>query len=113
MATYLIDANLPYRLALWQGSAFLHVYSINDRWTDTEIWEYAQAHGLTIVTKDADFSDRIVISEPPPRVIHLRIGNMKIRDLEAFVERTWSRLCLLSESHKLVQVYFDHIGCVG
>ena len=80
MASFLIDANLPYYFELWRGDDFLHVFDLNDEWSDSEIWNYAKEHCLTIVTKDADFSDRIILNEPPPRVIHARIGNIRIRD---------------------------------
>ena len=30
MARFLIDANLPYRFALWQGEDYLHVYDLGD-----------------------------------------------------------------------------------
>jgi predicted nuclease of predicted toxin-antitoxin system len=42
-------------------------------------------NAYTIVTKDADFYDRIILSEPPPRVIYLQIGNMRIRELFVFL----------------------------
>ena len=50
MPTYLIDANLPYRFALWQGSDYVHVYDLSDSWTDLQIWNHARTHGLTIVS---------------------------------------------------------------
>ncbi len=39
---------------------------------DAEIWRYAKSGDMTIVTKDSDFIDRIIISEPPPRIIHFQ-----------------------------------------
>lgn len=77
MAQFLIDANLPRRFALWNGPEFELVANYDEAWPDGQVWEYARCHNLTIVTKDADFSDRIMMTEPPPRVIHLRIGNQR------------------------------------
>jgi predicted nuclease of predicted toxin-antitoxin system len=84
MAKFLIDANLPYRLSLWQDDNFEHVYDIGDDLPDTAIWQYAKTNNLTIVTKDADFSDWIILAEPPPKIVHLRIGNMRIRELFSY-----------------------------
>lgn len=112
MARYLIDANLPYRFHLWHGVDYAHVFDLNDRWTDEQIWNYARDHNLTIVSKDADFSDRIVLAQPPPRVIHLRVGNKSIRELHEFLVGAWLRLCQLSDSHKLIRVYVDRIECI-
>ena len=112
MAKYLIDANLPYRFRLWQGADFMHAFDLGESWPDAELWRYARDHELTIVSKDADFSERILLSEPPPRVIHLRIGNLRIRDLHAFVQRVWPQVVSLSTTHKLVSVYPDRIESV-
>ncbi|MEZ4821876.1 MAG: DUF5615 family PIN-like protein [Ignavibacteria bacterium] len=37
------------------------------------MWEYAKENNLTIISKDADFSSRILIKSPPPKVIHIRL----------------------------------------
>lgn len=73
MAKFLIDANLPYRFSLWQGDNFEHVYDIGDDLPDTAIWQYAKTNNLTILTKDADFSDWITIAVygwPSARRLH-------------------------------------------
>ena len=113
MASFLIDANLPYYFELWRGDDYLHLFDLNDEWSDSEIWNYAREHSLTIVTKDADFSDRIILNEPPPRVIHIRIGNMRMRDFHALLNRAWPEVCELSKAYKLVRVYQDRVECIG
>jgi predicted nuclease of predicted toxin-antitoxin system len=40
--------------------------------TDTQTWKYARREELGIVTKDADFSGRIILHTPPPWVVPLR-----------------------------------------
>jgi predicted nuclease of predicted toxin-antitoxin system len=72
MKKYLIDANLPARISAWQTDEFEFVNSINDQWSDGEIWDYAEANNLVIVTKDADFSHRIMFAAPPPKIIHIK-----------------------------------------
>ncbi|WP_255478586.1 DUF5615 family PIN-like protein [Rufibacter sp. XAAS-G3-1] len=49
-------------------------------WADAQIWRYAQENNLTIVSKDADSSSRLLLRQPPPKVIHLRYGNMKMHE---------------------------------
>ncbi|MFZ4538804.1 hypothetical protein [Propionivibrio sp.] len=46
-----------------------------------------------------------MLSQPPPRVIHLRIGNMRLRDLFVFLQRVWPQLTEHSAAHKLVIVH--------
>ena len=113
MARFLIDANLPYRFALWHGEDYLHVYDLGDNMPDAAIWQYAKQHNLIIVSKDADFSDWIMLDEPPPKVIHLRIGNMRLRDLFVFLQRVWPRLAELSATHKLVIVRETLFECIA
>jgi predicted nuclease of predicted toxin-antitoxin system len=112
MSRFLIDANLPYRFACWRGPDFEHVFDHDDRWSDRDIWDYARFHDQVIVTKDADFSNWIICSSPPPRVVHLRVGNMRIRDLHAFVQRIWPTVAKAVEAYKLVIVRADTIECV-
>ena len=73
MPKYLIDVNLPYRFGLWNTSEYIHQFDLGDDWSDEQIWDYAKKHNLTIVSKDADFSNKILLKTPPPRVIHIRI----------------------------------------
>lgn len=107
MARFLIDANLPRRLSVWHGPDFDWVADHDDTWSDTRVWEYARQHDLTIVTKDADFSDRIMLSAPPPRVVHLRLGNMRLAALRAFLIAAWPQIETASATHRLLVVHED------
>lgn len=113
MARFLIDANLPYRLDTWAGLQFQHVFDLGDSLPDRAIWEHARLHDLVIVTKDSDFSDWIMLSDPPPRVIHLRIGNLRLQEFGKLVEHIWPEVQALVMRHKLVIVFPDVIECVA
>lgn len=109
MPEYLVDANLPYYFSLWKGKNFIHQSDLGDSWSDEKIWLYAKKHNLTIITKDADFSNRIMVSEPPPKVIHLKIGNMRLNQLYEFLSIHWPDILELSKKSKLVNVYQDRL----
>jgi predicted nuclease of predicted toxin-antitoxin system len=114
MADYLIDANLPRWFSLWSGSEYAFVHDIGPHWSDSQIWQYAAAHRLTVVTKDADFSDRALsLDDDGPRVIHIRVGNLTMRELHAFLSSRWADVCRMSETCRLVQVYRDRIEAIG
>ncbi|HEY3761364.1 MAG TPA: DUF5615 family PIN-like protein [Verrucomicrobiae bacterium] len=81
--------------------------------TDTQIWEYARKHDLVIVSKDADFSDRIITATPPPKVVHLRFGNLRKNDFHALLARVWPQVETLLKSRKLVNVYLDRLEGIG
>jgi|688.fasta_scaffold1549199_2 predicted nuclease of predicted toxin-antitoxin system len=75
----LFDQNLSRRLpellaTEFPGSRQVQFAGLSEA-TDIEIWNFAAANHLTIVSKDADF---VLLSSrlgPPPKVICLRIGN--------------------------------------
>lgn len=112
MARYLIDVNLPYRFSLWAGDEYIHIRDIDERMSDSEIWSYAGKHELVIVTKDVDFSDRALVTTPPPRVIHLRLGNLRIRDLHQFLNAKWPRIMELSADYRLVTVFTNRFEAI-
>lgn len=109
MKRYLVDANLPYYVSLWNTPEYIHVFDLNDAWTDEQIWDYARQNNLTIISKDSDFSHRIIASEPPPRVIHIRLGNLRIKELRQRLAPAWEAACTLSNTYKLVNIFADHI----
>ncbi|GHB83079.1 DUF5615 family PIN-like protein [Persicitalea jodogahamensis] len=113
MAKYLIDINLPYYFSLWNNEDYIHQSDISNTAEDTEIWQYAKQNNLTILTKDADFSNRILLSQPPPRVIHIRIGNASVREFHNVLNLSWNDVLALSESHKLVTVFKDRVEAMN
>jgi len=113
MEKYIVDANLPYYFGLWNSEEYVHVIDIDPRMKDSEIWEYAKKNHLTIITKDADFSDLALLNEPPPRVIHIKLGNMTLKAFHKAIDTTWSEVLEISWNYKLVRVYSDEIEGIG
>ena len=105
----LIDENLPEDIACWKTAGFIHAKTLGTKVSDGEIWNFARENSLTIVSKDTDFSNRILVSSPPPRVVHMRIGNMRFHALDVFISKYWEEILRVSETHKLVNVYLDSI----
>lgn len=105
MKKYLIDVNLPSRFSFWSSDEFEHVININDEMKDTEIWEYSKINNLTIISKDADFSEMMMINNPPPRVIHIKVGNMKIKELHQFLNKIWPEITRMNKTYKLIRVF--------
>ncbi|MEX2592454.1 MAG: DUF5615 family PIN-like protein [Anditalea sp.] len=106
---YLIDNNLPYYFSLWNKKEYIHQYDLGDDWHDSKIWEYARENKLTIVSKDSDFSSRILFREPPPKVIHIRLGNMKMKEFHVAISAVWNEVIRLSEEYKLINIFADRI----
>lgn len=113
MSGFLIDVNLPHHFSLWNQPNYIHQGNLNKEWSDRQIWQYAKEKNLAIVTKDSDFYHAILNSDPPPRVIHLRIGNMRIKVLHNFLHHIWPEVLALLESSKLVIIYEDRLEAMS
>lgn len=109
MPKYLIDINLPYYFALWNSPEFIHQKDLSSKWSDEEIWTYAKNNNLTIITKDVDFSTKIMLNLPPPKVIHIRFGNLKMKPFFVVINKLWSNILEINNGHKLVNVFIDRI----
>jgi predicted nuclease of predicted toxin-antitoxin system len=105
--------NLPARLTFTPTLPVTHATTLGPSPTDSELWTHAQVHCLAIVTKDADFSERIIVSVPPPWVVHVRIGNLRRKEFHAVLMRAWPQIEALLPACKLVNVYVDRVEAVG
>lgn len=112
MNGFLLDENLP-ALTLPTAQAVQSVSVLDRGMSDSAIWDHARAHDLVIVTKDADFSQRIAVVRPPPRVIHLRLGNLRRKPFCDFVIRHWPTLEAMIDQHKLVSLHHDRIEALA
>jgi predicted nuclease of predicted toxin-antitoxin system len=107
----LLDQNLSFRLArrledLYPGS--LHVSDVGlHAADDDEVWRYAAAESLLLVSKDSDFYQRSLLFGPPPKVVWLRLGNCttgaveeclrrRTADVQAFVDDPDAAFLVLS-----------------
>lgn len=112
MAKYLIDANLPYFFGLWNSSDYIHLKDLNDSWKDNQIWEYAKDNDLIIISKDADFSLKVLYKGAPPKVIHLKFGNLRMKDFHALITKVWPDIEKLIVDYSLVNVYLDRLESI-
>ena len=76
----LLDANLSYRMIAVLNQHFTSCFHVDHIGLplpakDQEIWTYAKANNLCIVTNDEDFLDLINVKGFPPKIILLRTGN--------------------------------------
>ncbi len=113
MKGFLFDENLPINLDLESPFSIIHASHLGESLSDTQIWEYAKQNDLVIVTKDTDFSYRILEISPPPRVIHLRIGNLKRKEFNTLLCQIWRQLENLCSCHKLINVYINQIDTLA
>ena len=64
---------------------------------DRTVWEYARRYDYMIATKDADFSELLLLYGFPPKIIWLRRGNCSTRDIEAMLRNSFEAIETLSD----------------
>ena len=92
----LLDENLSFRLCRRLADMFEAVHHVDDFGLDSTddalIWEFARTNGYTIVTKDRDFVDRVLVDGAPPRITWIRSGNAPFRVCEQLLRSSRKRL---------------------
>jgi predicted nuclease of predicted toxin-antitoxin system len=88
--SFLIDAQLPRRMAAWltaAGCDAVHTLDLPDgnRTTDEQVNDVADREQRVVVTKDADFVDAHVLRGRPAKLLLVSTGNISNRDLEALI----------------------------
>ena len=107
MKGFLLDENLPKSLNLTETS--VHATDLGKRKTDAEIWQYAKLNDLVIITKDTDFYDRIILEGPPPKIIWIRLGNLKREMLEERIHQEWQEIKSLIKQFSMIEIHSDRI----
>jgi predicted nuclease of predicted toxin-antitoxin system len=105
MHKFIIDVNLPNGVQPFDNDNFIHVAELDIRLPDNQIWGFAKKHGYTIITKDGDFSNRILLVSPPPKIIHIRFGNLRLKDFITVMTSLWPEIVEMHKDYKLVNVY--------
>lgn len=113
MRGFLFDENLPSRLTFKPSLPVVSAPSLGKSPSDEVLWKHGREHALVIVSKDADFSNRIMLDAPPPWIVHLRFGNQRHAEYHALLAKMWPRVEALLPHNKLICVYTDRIEAFG
>lgn len=102
----LLDENLPDALCEHLSDLFevlVHVRAVGlEGKSDGEIWSYALMGDLTIVSKDSDFVDRALISNPSAKVIWIKLGNCTTANLHLLLRNSAEVITAFSQSTDVV-----------
>ncbi|MGH9621586.1 MAG: DUF5615 family PIN-like protein [Bryobacteraceae bacterium] len=105
----LFDANLSPKLVgrlerLFPASAHVFATGLARRTPDERIWEYAKAHGFTIVSADSDFLGLARSLGAPPHIVRLENCNYKTARVEELLRRHAIRVTELEHSSRATLV---------
>ncbi len=106
---FLVDAHLPRALcAVLQaaGHEAIHTSQLpaQNRTTDKVINALSVKEERVVVTKDADFYHSHVLHRKPWKLLLVRTGNTRTRDLKALFERDLPEIIAAFERNSLVEL---------
>lgn len=112
MPDFLIDANLPAKISIWQNQRFIHIVTLDLCWDDEAFWQYAKINDLTKISKDKDFFMQQLLKGTPPKVVHIKFGNLKLNDFISVIKNCWNEVELLLINQTLINIYSDRIEAI-
>ena len=106
---FIIDAQLPQLLAVWleeRGFDAIHTLKLPaaNRSDDKEIIVVADQDDRVVVSKDSDFFDDHILMGKPKRLLVVKTGNIKNRDLIRLFEKNIERIESLFKRYVLIEM---------
>jgi predicted nuclease of predicted toxin-antitoxin system len=106
---FLVDAQLPRRLALWlqqRGHDLIHTLDLvqQNRTPDPFLLALANQDDRVLITKDTDFEISHELGQGPPKLLLITTGNIHNDELLALFVRHEEALFLLLAQHSFVEL---------
>ena len=94
---FLVDAQLPRRLAAWLNDAGLDAIHtldlpLGNRTPDTLINDVSIGEQRIVITKDSDFVDSFLLQKKPYKLLLISTGNIRNAELEALFQANIEKL---------------------
>lgn len=115
---FLCDVHISYKVVSYlrsKGFEAVHVNDILDRWhtKDDAICQYADEHGMAVVSKDMDFKNSFLIKGSPQKLIKLNLGNLSnSRLIELFSENLEAIIQLQKYGSFMLELNKDSSGFI-
>ena len=111
---FLVDAQLPRRLAHFLGSVehgALHTLDLpsGNATSDAELCNICRREQRVLVTKDLDFTDSFLLKNEPARLLLISTGNINNRELEALFRAGLSDIVTAFASSSFVELDRDGV----
>ena len=106
---FIVDAHLPPSLCVIlkaAGHVALHTSELpaGNRTPDSVLNELSQAEERILVSKDTDFYYSHVLQGRPPKLVLVRTGNLRLRELKALFAARLPDIVQALETHSLVEL---------
>ena len=114
MIKFIVDAQLPYRLALLlreKGFDAVHTDDLTnkERTTDAEILTLSKIEARIVITKDNDFFESYIINKTPEWLLLVSTGNIVNKELFSLFSKYFDQIIKHFESYNFVELTNDEI----
>lgn len=106
---FLVDAQLPRRLARWlstQGHDAIHTNDLSEgnQTGDATINELSVHEKRVVVTKDEDFVDTFLLRHQPYKLLLVATGNISNKELERLFRDNLERMVQALETYDFIEL---------
>ena len=114
---FLVDAHLPPALGQWlrtAGHDAIHASELpaKNQTTDTVINEISAQQDRVVISKDTDFYYSHVLTGKPHKLLLIRNGNIRVRDLRHLFQQHLPAILQALETNSLVELDHSEIRIV-
>ena len=114
MIKFLVDAQLPYRLAEMIRSKGFDVKHTDDlpnkeRTTDNELRILAKEEDRILITKDNDFFDSYILSKSPNQLLLISTGNIINKDLFLLFNKYFEMIASYFDTYNFLELTIDEL----
>lgn len=111
---FLVDAQLPRRLAVWlrdQGHDAIHTLDLprGNRSSDAEVVQIGDAAERIVVTKDADFVNSFQLRGQPARLLLVSTGNISNAELAKLWAANLPAIMRAFDNARFVELIHDKL----
>ena len=102
---FIIDAQLPATLASYfPEHDIIHTLSLEEGnlTTDNQINLLSVSEERILITKDDDFYHSYIALHKPYKLVLVKLGNMRLRDLKSYFERNAPTVISLMKEHSFI-----------
>ncbi len=113
---FLVDAQLPRRLARWlqaEGHGAVHTRDLprGNRTGDTAINEISVRELRAVISKDEDFVDMFLLRHQPYKLLLISTGNISNDELEQLFRNNLDAILKAFETHDFVELDRSTLTC--
>ena len=111
---FIVDAQLPKSLSdliNTKGQDSIHTLDLPDKnkTQDGFITRLATDEQRIVITKDADFLESYILRKEPPKLLLIKTGNIRNKELISLFDRNIELIVDLFLSHSLIEVTKEEI----